>query len=423
MLKDVAGAAPTPGAGGAGRGPARLGVGTVVVNRELVDTAASHGRSKRHLEIVLPEGTTYLPGDYLAVLPPNPADVVERALARFGLARGTRLVPRPKAGPVASEGDECADPGQQRRGGAPPFAGERLTARELLTGHVALTEPATRGGIERIAAATPAHEGGAALAALAARDPEDSARRPTLLDLVEGHPACALDFAAFLDLHAPLVPRRYSISSSPRWDPRRVSLTVAVVRDPSGAFGSASTYLGDAAPGTPMTVGVVGSGKAFHPPESLTTPLVMACAGTGVAPFRGFLQDRAVRAREEGVTPAPALLFFGCDHPDVDFLYRDELAAWSAAGIVDVRPAFSAAPEDGVRYVQDRVWRDRADVMELLRRDAVFYVCGDGRRMAPAVADACARIYADATDATPAESAEWLALRLHHGHHRTDAYL
>ncbi len=65
---------------------------------------------------------------------------------------------------------------------------------------------------------------------------------------------------------------------------------------------------------------------AFHPPESLDTPVVMVCAGTGLAPFRGFLQDRALQAREEGVVPAPALLFFGCDHPDVDHLYRDELA-------------------------------------------------------------------------------------------------
>ena len=58
--------------------------------------------------------------------------------------------------------------------------------------------------------------------------------------------------------------------------------------------------------------------------------MIMVCAGTGLAPFRGFLQDRALRAAAatDGVQPAPALLFFGCDHPDVDFLYRDELAEW-----------------------------------------------------------------------------------------------
>ena len=70
----------------------------------------------------------------------------------------------------------------------------------------------------------------------------------------------------------------------------------------------------------------------------------MVCAGSGLAPFHGFIQHRALRAQAEGVTPAPALLFFGCDAPDVDYLYRDELEAWAAQGVVDVRPAFSAAP-------------------------------------------------------------------------------
>ncbi|ROO86320.1 cytochrome P450/NADPH-cytochrome P450 reductase [Actinocorallia herbida] len=399
VLRDMAqaGAAPSPEiecAGAALGSAARLGVGTVVVNRELV---ANGARSKRHLEIALPDGVSYLPGDYLAVLPPNSAAVVDRVLARFGLAQDTRLVLSGR---------------------------ETLTAGEFLAGHVALAEPATRGGITRLAAAAPAHAGRDDLAALAAREPEAGERRPTVLDLLERHPGCAVDFTEFLGLHAPLVPRRYSISSSPRWNPRRVSLTVAVVRDPSGAFaGSASTFLGDAAPGTRVAVSVAGSGKAFHPPESLMTPMVMACAGTGIAPFRGFLQDRALRALDEGVAPAPSLLFFGCDRPEADFLYRDELAGWAEAGIVDVRPAFSAAPEDGVRYVQERLWRDRTDVMNLLRRDAVFYVCGDGRRMAPAVADTCARIYAEATDATPGEAEEWLTLRLDHGGYRSDAYL
>jgi cytochrome P450 / NADPH-cytochrome P450 reductase len=124
--------------------------------------------------------------------------------------------------------------------------------------------------------------------------------------------------------------------------------------------------------------------------------MIMIGAGTGLAPFRGFLQERAAQARS-GRAVGPSLLFFGCDHPDVDLLYKDELDAWQAAGLVDLRPAFTFAEHDGVKFVQQRVWKDRADVARLFGEGAVVYVCGDGQRMAPAVRDTLARIYADET--------------------------
>ncbi len=120
--------------------------------------------------------------------------------------------------------------------------------------------------------------------------------------------------------------------------------------------------------------------------------------------FRGFLQERAVQA-QNGRSVGPSLLFFGCDHPDVDFLYRDELAAWEADGVVSVRPAFYKAPEGDVTFVQHRVWKDRTDVAELFRKGAHVYVCGDGRQRAPAVRDTFPRIYQEAVGAT-AEQAE-----------------
>jgi cytochrome P450/NADPH-cytochrome P450 reductase len=222
-----------------------------------------------------------------------------------------------------------------------------------------------------------------------------------------------LAFGSFLQMLNPLTPRQYSISSSPRWSPDHVTVTVAVLEAPAlsgvGRYqGAASTYLAGARAGTKVAVTVRPSNVAFHPPESLSTPVVMVCAGSGLAPFRGFLQDRALQAQEEGIRPAPALLFFGCDHPDVDYLYRDELAAWSAQGVVDVRPAFSGAPADDVTYVQDRLWADRAEVIELVRQGAVFFVCGDGRFMAPAVHDTCVRIYSEATGSTIEQAEAWM---------------
>ena len=135
--------------------------------------------------------------------------------------------------------------------------------------------------------------------------------------------------------------------------------------------------------------------------------MVMVCAGTGLAPFHGFLQERAVQAAS-GQKVGPALLFFGCDHPDVDFLYKDELKAWEAAGVVSVRPAFFRQPDGDVMFVQHRVWKDRADVADLFRKGAHVYVCGDGRRMAPAVRETFVRIYQEAVGVTPDAAERWV---------------
>jgi cytochrome P450 / NADPH-cytochrome P450 reductase len=121
--------------------------------------------------------------------------------------------------------------------------------------------------------------------------------------------------------------------------------------------------------------------------------------------------------------PAPALLFFGCNAADVDYLYRDELAAWAEQGVVDVRPAFSAAPVDGVRYVQDRIWADREDVRRLIHAGGTVFVCGDGRRMAPTVFAACARSYAEVSGASAEEAEAWMTeMQQEHARYVADVF-
>ena len=393
----------------------QLDLGTVVANRELVDMGKPGARSKRHVEIALPSGATYQAGDYLAVLPLNPSGAVDRALARFDLTYDTSLVLR------LGTGGQTQLP-----------VGTPVTAGELLASYVELSQPASRHQIAQLADTTVCPPDKKALDVLAGDldvyRVEVLERRVTLLDLLERFPACQLAFASFLQLLPPMTPRQYSISSSPRWSPDHVTVTVAVVRSPalsgSGTYeGTASTYLAGARPGTKVAVSVRPSNVAFHPPRSLSTPMVMVAAGSGIAPFRGFLQERALRAEEEGATPAPALLFFGCHAPDVDLLYRDELETWIAQGVVDLRPAFSAAEGTERQHVQDRLWADRADVSDLVNRGAVFYVCGDGHTMAPAVHDTCARIYAEATGASPTEAEEWLTqMQRQHGRYLTDVF-
>jgi cytochrome P450/NADPH-cytochrome P450 reductase len=210
----------------------------------------------------------------------------------------------------------------------------------------------------------------------------------------------------------PMRARQYSISSSPLWQESHCTLTLAVVDAPSWSgqgryIGVASHYLAEALPGTKVSVSTRPSNAAFHLPESLETPIIMICAGTGLAPFHGFIQERAIQAAN-GRTLGEALLFFGCDHPDVDFLYRDELLAWEKAGVVKVRPAFSKAPAGQVSYVQHRLWQDRAEVIALINQNARIFVCGDGRRMAPGVRETFTRIYQEAAQCSPEQAEHWM---------------
>ncbi|NRF65930.1 cytochrome P450 [Aquincola sp. S2] len=372
--------------------------GEVLDNRELVDMSNPLARSKRHLELALPEGMHYRAGDYLAVLPHNPVALVKRALERFRLALDSQIVIRKPEHSLA----------------ALP-TGYPVNASEVLFHYVELAQPATRAQVAALAVATRCPPEKVALAALAEEDAhqrEVLARRVSVLDLLERHASCEIPFAAFLDMLPAARARQYSISSSPLWNPQRCTLTVAVVDAPAlsghGRYqGMASSYLAQCTPGTRVAMAVRPSNDRFRPPASLETPMIMVCAGTGLAPFRGFLQERAALAGD-GRSVGPSLLFFGCDDPDVDFLYRDELAAWEQAGVVSVRPAFFHRADGDVRFVQHRVWQDRADVAELFRRGAHVYVCGDGLRMAPAVRETFARIYEEAAGVTPERAEAWI---------------
>lgn len=391
-----------------------LALGTVVANRELVDMAKPGARSKRHVEIALPEGMSYRTGDYLAVLPLNPGALVQRALARFNLDYDSHVL-------LSMEQGDTFLPT-----GAPVSVGE------LLGSYVDLAVPATRTQLEYLAdvAEDPAHR--RELEVLAEDRGRHASeildRRVSLLDLLETYPSCQLSFSSFLQLLAQLAPRRYSISSSPLWSADHVTLTFTVIQAPAwsgrGVFeGAASTYLAQARPGSKVAVTVRPSNAAFHPPRSLEVPLIMVCAGTGLAPFRGFVQDRALRAEAEGITPAPSMLFFGCRAPGTDFLYQAELASWADEANLDLRPVFSTAPEDGRKYVQDRLWADRADVVALVKQGTTFYVCGDGKHMAPQVRDTCARIYREATGASGAEADAWMdEVERTHGRYVADIF-
>ncbi|WP_253904248.1 cytochrome P450 [Arthrobacter sp. Br18] len=391
-----------------------LSIGTVVSNRELVDITRPGGRSTRHLEFTLPEGMTYHPGDYLAVLPLNPGEAVRRALSRFNLAHDDQL--------VITHGPHTV---------THLPVGTPITAGDLLSGYVELSQPATRRQVGELAAEARCLPEQQRLQAAAddidAYDRAVLTPRCSVLDVLARNPSVQLSFGRFLQLLPPLAPRQYSISSSPRWRSDRGTLTVAAVRDRPEARGSragvCSSYLARVRQGSRVALGVRPANPAFHPPARAATPMVLVCAGSGIAPFRGFLQDRAVQMETTGTRFGTALLFFGCHGPDTDFLYRDELAAWEEQGVVEVRAVYSRDPEDGLQYVQDCLWAHRVRVLELMKEGATFYVCGNRHSMASAVRASFLRIYSEETGMTAAQAAAWQDdLERRHGRYVTEVF-
>jgi cytochrome P450 / NADPH-cytochrome P450 reductase len=374
----------------------------VRANQELIRSGNGKpaDRSTRHLEIALPDGGSYRTGDHLGVLPRNDISLIRRVMARFGLDAGQYVTIIPTSGahthlPI----DEPA-----------PLLG-------VLGSCVELQDVAARDDIETLARYTDDPEPKAALQRLAGDDDayRDEVFTPnrSLLDLLEVFPACAVPFEEYLDMLPPLRPRYYSVSSSPLVSPDVCSITVGVLRGParsgSGTFtGVASGHLASLPDNATVFTFLRSPSIAFHPPDNPHTPMIMIGAGTGLAPFRGFLQERAA-LRDQGVPVGPSLLFFGCRRRDSDLLYADELRDYQERGLVQVENAFSRDTDSRCRHVQDAML-DRADeVWGLMGQDAVVFVCGNAGTMAPGVRAALTRIFRDRTGAGEADALAWLA--------------
>ncbi|GME55957.1 uncharacterized protein K452DRAFT_244086 [Neofusicoccum parvum] len=317
---------------------------------------------KKHMEIRLPAGMTYTTGDHLVVLPVNPNNSIQRALARFGLGWDAELNPE-SPGELASN---------------LPLE-HPLPAATILGQYVELASPASTNNIKLLATATNDPTVRDDLLSLASNP--NLRHGASVLDLLEQHPSLTIPIGTFLNMLPPLRTRTYSISSSPLPSPTHATLTWTVVNHPAPTtarapvLGVASTYLASLRPGALFHAAIRAPTNAFRPPRNAhTTPIIMVAAGTGIAPFRAFCAERAAARGPL----APALLFFGCRGEGGDDLYRGELDAWEAAGVVEVRRAYSRGVGRERGYVQDRVWEGRGRVAELWARGAKCYVCGSG---------------------------------------------
>ncbi|PVH92148.1 cytochrome P450 [Periconia macrospinosa] len=340
---------------------------------------------KKHIAIKLPTGVSYDPGDYLALLPMNPRETVNRVFRRFKLAwdavfdiKGNEATPLPTDRPTS--------------------------ASDLLGAYVELSQPATRRNLLTLAVHAQEEQVKRELEALAADDQlrnEITKKRVSVLDLLERFPTIEMPIGTFLAMLPPMRIRQYSISSSPLHDPQTVTLTYSVLEVPSHSghgkhIGVATSYLANLRPNDILHVAIRPSHVSFHLPRTPeTTPIICIAAGTGLAPFRGFIEQRAAQI-EAGRTLAPALLIYGCRGKGDD-LYREEFDAWEALGAVAVKRAYSREVSEetaGCKYVQDCMFKEKEMLDELWGRGAKLFVCGS-RQVGNAVEKACVKLLSE----------------------------
>ena len=215
-------------------------------------------------------------------------------------------------------------------------------------------------------------------------------KKVNLIDFLESIDYPAFPFDIALNILHPLKRRYYSISSSPLVNPHELSITVGVLKSPDssgkGVFrGICSNYLESLNPGDFIRVGILES--HFRLPDDSSTPMIWIGAGTGIAPYRSFIQSRSV-LQAQGQQLGKCVLIAGCRKPEYDQLYAQEWIEAERKGLITVFWAFSRNIVDGVlhkTYVQDVIESNKAEFIELINAGAKVYVCGDGETIGKSI--------------------------------------
>lgn len=381
---------------GTGTSPAAVAVdrrhplaATIVGN--VVLTGRGSTKETRHVQLSFPEGSlAFCPGDALGVIARNDPALVRDLLARVGM---------PGEVPVT-------------------LATRTATLAEALESDYEITT-ATPRFVEAWAEVTGAAELKRLATPAAASDRAALLRTHQVIDLVQRYPAPGVSADLLLKALRPLTPRLYSIASSQAAQPDEVHLTVAVVRytlHDRERTGVASGHLAHRIEHGGTVPVYVQANPHFRLPAD-DVPVLMIGAGTGVAPYRAFLQEREVRGAR-----GSSWLVFGERHFRTDFLYQIEWQDFLKRGILTrMDVAFSRDTHDKV-YVQHRLIERAADVFAWLEAGAHVYVCGDAARMAPDVDAALATVVQCAGGRGRDAAIDYLrALQEAHRYHR-DVY-
>jgi len=350
----------------------------------------------RHYEIDLAgSGLEYTPGDSLAVQPTNDPALVDDMLQVLG------------------------------------FTGEEIVTHPKTTAQVPVRQALIEGSLiteidNKLIKAIVEKTGGATvLAELSLPEKKEELKSYLwgrfVIDLLIEHPSAKFEPVEFMSLLKKLNIRLYSISSSQKAHPEAVHLTVATVRYTShgrARGGVASSFLAERiTPETPIPI-FVNHGKGFRLPEPHEdTPIIMCGPGTGIAPFRAFLQERqATSARGK------SWLFFGEVSEATCYFYKEEFAAWLAAGtLTKLSTAWSRDQAEKI-YVQHKMLEHSAELYAWLEQGAIFYVCGDAARMAVDVDKALHTILENEGGKTPDEAAAYVVALKEAKRYRRDVY-
>lgn len=350
---------------------------TITALRELHTPLSD--RSCVHVEIDISKSSvTYEAGDHIAIFAENSDAIVTAVANTLGVPLSTCFRLKVPAGNPQGLPE-------------PPDAGP-ITLRAALKRYADVLSSPSKGGLAALAAFAEDASEAARLRELASIEGRDayhayiSAAKRSLLEVLQDFPSARPTLGAFFGSIAPrLQPRFYSISSSPALHPRSAHVTAAIVKEtmPSGRVheGVATTWLAKATPGTKVPIFIRRS--TFKLPADFSVPVVMVGPGTGVAPFRGFIQERAAAAAR-GRQLGPGILFFGCRRRDQDYIYQEELEGAVTAGALSaLNLAFSR--EGTLKdYVQHHMARQAQELWALLgpEGNGYLYVCGDAKNMA-----------------------------------------
>ena len=371
---------------------------TVVLNYLL--SGPDSEKETRHLAFALEDGITYTPGDAIGVLPENRAEAVAEMLQALGFTGDERVLDHYK---------------------------NEISFEEALRNRLSIGKLA-RGSLGLYAKLPAAKEcGGKGFDALNALcGPANKAKAEEycwgreFIDLLQDFPGVITEPQQLFNVLQRLVPRLYSISSSQLLHADTAETTVRVVRyDTHGRSrqGVASGQLGERAPvGTKLPV-FIHWNQNFRLPEDDSLPVIMIGPGTGVAPFRAFLEQRQVT----GAT-GDNWLIFGDQHRASDFLYEEQFTGMLNDGtLTRLDTAFSRDQAEKI-YVQDRMRENSAELYSWLERGAHFYVCGDATRMAKSVQEALTDAVATGQNCTLEKAAEYIATMKKERRYQQDVY-
>lgn len=343
-----------------------------------------------HIELSLEDsGLQYQPGDALGIYPQNDPQLVDELISALGFAAETRVM----------------------------LDNQSQTLGEVLLHHCEITL-LTRPLVEKWAALADSDDLNQLLADTTTLN--DWLRGRDVLDLVKSYPVAGLDASQFVGLLRKLPPRLYSIASSQAAVEDEVHLTVATVRYTSydrERSGVASTWLADRLAEDETVPVYIDGNKNFKLPDNDNAPIIMVGPGTGVAPFRSFMQER-----EERSAQGRNWLFFGDQHFLTDFLYQAEWLDWRQSGLLTrLDVAFSRDQQDKI-YVQHRLREQAADLWQWLQDGAYIYVCGDAVNMAPDVNEALLDIISEQGEMNRDEANEYLRQLARDKRYQRDVY-